>query len=77
MEEVLYTVKETSKLLKTNPNYIYELIKKGFLPALKLGNLKIRRSAILEFLKKNEGLDLTDLTNIKKLEMEEHQWKEN
>lgn len=73
MEEVLYTVKETSKLLKTNPNYIYELIKKGFLPALKLGNLKIRRSAILEFLKKNEGLDLTDLTNIKKLEMEEHQ----
>ncbi len=72
MEEVLYTVKETSKLLKTNPNYIYELIKKGFLPALKLGNLKIRRSAILEFLKKNEGLDLTDLTNIKKLEMEEH-----
>lgn len=77
MEEVLYTVKETSKLLKTNPNYIYELIKKGFLPALKLGNLKIRRSAILEFLKKNEGLDLTDLTNIKKLEMEEHKWKEN
>lgn len=73
MEEVLYTVKETSKLLKTNPNYIYELIKKGFLPALKLGNLKIRRSAILEFLKKNEGLDLTDLTNIKKLEMEERQ----
>lgn len=72
MEEVLYTVKETSKLLKTNPNYIYELIKKGLLPALKLGNLKIRRSAILEFLKKNEGLDLTDLTNIKKLEMEEH-----
>ena len=72
MEEVLYTVKETSKLLKTNPNYIYELIKKGFLPALKLGNLKIRRSAILEFLKKNEGLDLTDLTNIKKLEMDEH-----
>lgn len=71
MEEVLYTVKETSILLKTNPNYIYELIKKGFLPALKLGNLKIRRSAILEFLKKNEGLDLTDLTNIKKLEMEE------
>ncbi len=69
MEEVLYTVKETSILLKTNPNYIYELIKKGFLP--KLGNLKIRRSAILEFLKKNEGLDLTDLTNIKKLEMEE------
>ena len=70
MEDILYTVKETSKLLKTNPNYIYELIKKGFLPALKLGSFKIRRSAILEFLEKYEGQDLTDLNNIKVLEME-------
>lgn len=67
MEEVLYTVSETSKLLKTNSNYIYDLIKKGLLPALKLGSLKIRRSAILEFLKENEGKDLTDLDNIKEL----------
>lgn len=71
MEDILYTVKETSKLLKTNQNYIYELIKKGFLPALKLGCFKIRRSAILEFLEKYEGQDLTDLNNIKVLEMEE------
>lgn len=70
MEDVLYTVKETSKLLKTNQNYIYELIKKGFLPALKLGCFKIRRSSILEFLEKYEGQDLTDLNNIKFLEME-------
>ena len=35
------------------------------LPALKLGNLKIRKSSILEFLEKNEGKDLTDLDNIK------------
>lgn len=72
MEDVLYTVKETSKLLKTNQNYIYELIKKGFLPALKLGSFKIRKSAILEFLEKYEGQDLTDLNNIKVLEMEEN-----
>ena len=64
MEEVLYTVSEVSKLLKTNPNYVYELINKGFLPALKLGSLKIRRSS---FLKDNEGNDLSDLNNIKKL----------
>ena len=67
MEDVLYTVKETSKLLKTNQNYIYELIKKGFLPALKLGSFKIRRTAILEFLEKYEGQDLTDLNNITNL----------
>ena len=67
MEEVLYTVSEVSKLLKTNSNYVYELINKGFLPALKLGSLKIRRSSLLEFLKANEGNDLSDLNNIKKL----------
>lgn len=68
MEDILYTVKETSKILKTNSNYVYDLIRKGMLPALKLGNLKIRKSSILEFLEKNEGKDLTDLDNIKDLE---------
>ena len=68
MEEVLYTVAETAKLIKTNPNYVYDLIKKGFLPALKLGSFKIRKSALLEFLEKYEGQDLTDLANIKEIE---------
>lgn len=71
MEEILYTVSEVSKLLKTNVNYVYELINKGFLPALKLGSLKIRRSTLIEFLKFNEGNDLSDLNNIKKLECEQ------
>ena len=64
MEDVLYTVKEVSELLKTNPNYVYELIKRGLLPALKLGSLKIRRISLLKFLKENEGKDLTNLDNI-------------
>ena len=51
MEDVLYTVKETSKLLKTSPNYVYELIKRGMLPALKLGSFKIRRTTILLYIK--------------------------
>lgn len=67
MEEILYTVKEASKLLKTNPNYVYELINKGLIPALKLGSLKIRKSSLLEFLEQNEGKDLTDLDNITNL----------
>ncbi len=67
MEDVLYTVKETSKLLKTSPNYVYELIKRGMLPALKLGSFKIRRTTILNFLEQNEGKDLTDLDNISSL----------
>lgn len=69
MEEVLYTVTEVSKLLKTNSTYVYELIKKGLLPALKLGSYKIRKSSLLEFLEKNEGMDLTDLNCIKELQL--------
>ncbi len=68
MEDVLFTVAEVAKLLKTNTNYVYELIRKGFLPALKLGSFKIRKSALLEFLEKYEGQDLTDLSNIKELQ---------
>lgn len=64
MEEILYTVAEVAKLIKTNTNYVYELIKKGFLPALKLGSYKVRRATLLEFLEKYEGKDLTDLNNI-------------
>ena len=69
MEDVLYTVAETAKLLKTNSNYGYELIKRGLLPALKLGSYKVRRTALINFLEKNEGKDLTNLDNIISLNM--------
>lgn len=65
MEELLYTVAEVSKIIKSNPTYVYGLIRKGLLPALKLGSYKVRRTAIVDFLEKNEGKDLTDLNNIK------------
>lgn len=69
MEDILYTVSETAKLLKTNSNYVYDLIKKGLLPALKLGSFKIRRTSLIEFLAKYEGQDLTNLDNITNLEV--------
>lgn len=67
MEDVLYTVKEVSQLIKTNVGYVYNLIKKGYLPALNLGSLKVRRASLLEFLEKYDGEDLSDLDNIKDL----------
>lgn len=70
METVIYTVAETAKLLKTNPAYVYKLIKAGLLPALKLGGTKIRKVAIEDFLKKYEGKDLRDVNNIKDLEVD-------
>jgi len=70
IEDMLYTVQETAKLIKTNPAYVYSLIKAGLLPVLKLGSYKIRKVALLEFLVKYEGYDLTDPDNVHKLKLD-------
>lgn len=64
---MLYTVKEVSELLHTNPTYVYKLINKGLLPALKLGSYKVRHEALDAFLVQFEGYDLTDIDNITKI----------
>ena len=73
-EKMIYTTQEVAKILHSSPNYIYELINKGKLKAIKLKSFKICKSALDEFLKENEGNDLSDLENIKKLK-EEEWWK--
>ncbi|MDF2543439.1 MAG: hypothetical protein K0S18_1696 [Anaerocolumna sp.] len=68
MDDTLYTVKEVAKIIRTTPAYAYELVKKGYLPALRLGSIKVRKQALCEFLEKNEGYDLSDLNNVKKMQ---------
>jgi len=63
-EKILYTVKEVSELLHTNPTYVYALIKAGLLPAMKLGSYKIRKESLNKFLTYCDGKDLTNLNNI-------------
>jgi excisionase family DNA binding protein len=70
MEDVLYSVKETSQLLKTNTDYVYKLIRLGMLPALKLGSYKVRKVSLLLFLEKYEGKDLTNPEDIQDLAIE-------
>ena len=65
--KILYTVKEASTILGVNVHVVYDLIKKGLLPALKLGSLKIRKETLEGFIKNYEGMDLSDLDNIKEL----------
>lgn len=60
----LYTVKEVAKIMKVNVHRVYDLIRVGLLPALKLGSIKIRKESLEEFLRKYDGKDLTDLNNI-------------
>ena len=56
----LCTVEETSKVLKTNTNTVYKLIREGKLKALKLGRLKIPVFEIDRFLHDNLGEDLSE-----------------
>lgn len=60
MEDVIYTVSEVSKLIKSNADYVYKLIRSGVLPALKLGGYKVRKKALYDFLEKYEGKDVTN-----------------
>lgn len=66
-DSLIYTVKEVATLLRSSPNYIYRLIENGYLPAIKLGSIKVRKDALENFLVVNEGNDLSDLNNVKKL----------
>ncbi len=66
-DRLIYTVKEVATILHSSPNYIYDLISKGYLPAIKLGSLKVLKSSLERFLIQNEGNDLSDINNVKKL----------
>ena len=66
-KKMIYTTQEVAKILHSSPNYIYELINKGKLKAIKLKSYKICKSALEEFLKENEGNDLSDIDNIRKI----------
>lgn len=66
---LIYTVKEVATILHTSPNYIYELIDKGYLAAIKLGSIKVRKETLENFLVLNEGNDLSDLDNVRKLSL--------
>ena len=67
MQDVIYTVPEVAKLLKTNVDYVHKLRKAGLLKFLKLGQFKVRKVELDNFLAKYEGKDLTDPFNIKDL----------
>lgn len=67
MEDLLFTTKEASQLLKTDDATVRRLISKGLIKALKLGRLKIRKVEIERFLAWAEGKDLNDLDNVSEL----------
>ena len=57
--KMLYTVKEVSEILMTNVSYVHKLRKAGILTFVKLGQYKVRKETLEEFLKTFDGKDLT------------------
>ena len=66
---LIFSVHEVAKMLHSSPNYVYKLINNGYLPAIKLGSVKVLKSTLLKFLIENEGKDLSDINCIKKLDV--------
>lgn len=67
----LLTVKEVAKLMRVTPKYVYKLIYGGYLTALKLPTLKITEQALAEFLDRYQGQDLSNLSAVTALHVNE------
>ncbi len=65
------SVSDAVKRLKTDKATVYELIKRGLLKALKIRSFKISNSEINRFVKVYQGMDLSDLDNIKEIDFKE------
>ncbi len=50
-----YTVAEVAKILHTNTDRVYALIKSGELPSIKIGVTRIRHDVLLDFLMQHES----------------------
>lgn len=71
MDDLLLTVPEVAKILKTNKDYVYKLQKAGLIKFMKIGRLKCRRSTLEAFLERFDGCDISDPFNIKEVEADE------
>lgn len=49
---MLLTVTEVAKLLKVNRNFVYNIIKKGELPAVNVGSIKVRKSDLNDYIER-------------------------
>lgn len=67
LEKMIYTVPEVAKILHSSPNYVYALIWKGYLPAIKLKSIKVLKVSLEKFLIENQGMDFSDLDNVNQI----------
>ncbi|MBC1459328.1 DNA-binding protein [Listeria newyorkensis] len=65
----LFKMKAVAKELQVILEYAYKLVNSGLLPSLKLPTSKVREEALTEFKAKYEGYDLSNLEEIKAIEL--------
>lgn len=49
---MLFTVSEVAKLLKVNRNFVYTLINRGELTAVRVGSIKVRESDLNDYIER-------------------------
>jgi hypothetical protein len=67
MEDMLFTVAETAKILKTNIDQVNLLRRSGLIKFMKLGCYKVRKQELERFLEESQGLDVTNPDKVSKL----------
>lgn len=67
MEDELLTISEVSKILKVNVGFVHKLRKAGILRCMYCGSYKVRKATLLKFMEDYDGKDLSNLDNIKDL----------
>ena len=68
--EVLYTVSQVAKIYKTSTRVIRNLIRSGALKGIRLGDMKVTHTEMMDFLSRNTGMDLSNPYNIKPINNE-------
>lgn len=71
MIDMIYSVAEASKVLGVSKNRLYDLLKAGYIPYFKLGSMKIRESALNEFIKNTDYLDYTNAADVQRIEVQQ------
>ena len=69
---LLLEVKEAAAEMRTSPATIYRLINAGVLPVLKLGRLKVPYKALVDFVDRYVGHDLTNPNSIHLLSLADY-----
>ena len=53
---MVYTVSEVASMLKVNRNFVYDLIKRGELKAIRIGSIKIKREDLEAYVNDQENI---------------------